>query len=144
MRSRFLRKLFHASGPLGQAQLRRHFLKTAAFATGATLSGPARAVCSGLPNHIPHVFSGMPFGLSLHFFFPGPVEGVNPDTGHDPSLITDFNGFIGIAEVAGQAVGKNTATNAMVPYTYTADLRFMMGEFIDCGGQTRRGAFAFI
>src|SRR5437867_352442 len=143
MRYQLLRRLMHSASP-ARAPQRRQFLKTAAFATGAALARPIRAACSGEPNPIPHFFSAMPFGRKLHFFFPGAVEGVDQDTGHDPSLITDFNGVVGVADVAGQGIGKNTATGAMVPYTYDADIRFMLGEFVGCDGQTRRGAFAFI
>lgn len=128
---------------------RRAFMGTAAglgalgAVFGPTFSAPALAGPGpGAPNPIPHTTPG-PFG-PIHFFFPGPVEGVNPNRGHDPSTITDFNGFVGVCDVAGNATGMNTATGQTVADNYTADLRFMSGVFIGQDGREHKGTFAFV
>jgi hypothetical protein len=128
---------------------RRNFIGTAAGlgAVGAVLgpglSGPALAgPGAGEPNPIPHVTPG-PFG-PIHFFFPGAVEGVDANTGHDPSTITDFNGFVGVCDVAGNATGMNTTTGVTVADNYTADLRFMSGVFVGQDGREHNGTFAFV
>jgi hypothetical protein len=127
-------------GPLS----RRQFFRTAAgvgVAIGAGLCLPRRAYAGGndnlLPNPIP--FSQKlppptrPYG-PFHFMLPGPA-----DQGHEPSLITDFNGFIGVAMFTGK--GTDGAGNA---HTFSGDMRFMKGEYVDVAGQNHQGAFAFI
>lgn len=132
---------------------RRNFFAKAAGATAAALTSNlwmpslayADAPGTGIPNPIPHVTPG-PFG-PLHFFFPGPADAsssASPNAGHDPSIITDFNGFIGVADVAGTAVARNTQTGVEVADNYTTDSRFMIGEFVDTAGRNHHGAFAFI
>jgi hypothetical protein len=139
----------HEHSPHAGAVSRRQFVGTAtglgAFAavlgSGAhthALAGPG----AGQPNPNPHVTPG-PFG-PLHFFFPGPVDSTDPNQGHDPSLITDFNGFVGVCDVAGNAKGMNTATGVEVDDNYTADLRFMSGVFIGTDGREHKGTFAFV
>jgi hypothetical protein len=128
---------------------RRNFIgaATGLGAVGAVL-GPGLSVPvlaghgAGEPNPIPHVTPG-PFG-PIHFFFPGPVEGVDANTGHDPSTITDFNGFVGQCDVAGKATGINTVTGEEVADNYTADLRFMSGVFVGTDGRKHKGTFAFV
>ena len=123
---------------------RRQFLRTTAGAgivLGAGLVLPKRAYARGcdnlLPNPVP--FSqklpppARPYG-PFHFFFPGPA-----DQGHEPSLITDFNGFIGVAMFTG--TGKDGKGNAL---TMSGDMRFMKGEYVDVAGNNHQGAFAFI
>ncbi len=129
-----------------RALSRRRLFQTAAGAAGALLLPdlwrPALANPGGMPNPIPHVTPG-PFG-PLHFFFPGPVEGVNANTGHDPSVITDFNGFIGEADLFLTGTGTDTTTGVSAPYKFHTDSRFMLGEFVGTDGKKHRGAFAFI
>ena len=126
---------------------RRRFLTTAVGATGAlfasglwtpAIAGPG----SGDPNPIPHL-TPTPFG-GFHFFFPDPVEGVDANHGHDPSTITDFNGFIGQAELFLTGTGTDTNTGATAPYKFHTDMRFMKGEFVGTDGRKHHGAFAFI
>ncbi|HEV2697894.1 MAG TPA: hypothetical protein VGU90_07865, partial [Terriglobales bacterium] len=73
---------------------RRNFFHASASAAGAgllfetTLSKPllaaeeAHRACPVLAEPIPHTIA-TPFGTTIHHFFPGPVEGVDPVTGHD-------------------------------------------------------------
>jgi hypothetical protein len=145
---------------------RRAFMRGAASGGGAALALQSASVTSataarddededhrvhGLcddPFPIPHLTT-LPFG-SVHFFFPGPVEGTSVPSdptgahdGRDPSLITDFRGFIGQAELNLSGTGTN-AVGDHAPYTFHTDMRFMKGTFIATDGQHHRGAFAFI
>ena len=108
------------------------------------------SVCE-LPNPIPHT-APTPFGTILHNFFPGPVEGTlaptdatgaHPD-GRDPSLIFDFKGFIGQADLQFTGMGTDLNTGQRAPYIFNADVRFMDGMYVGTDGKTRRKAFAFI
>ena len=68
-----------------------------------------RSVPSGTPLPIPGVLfpaapGGNPFGgPAVHFGLPGPADNTVPTLprviGGEPSTITDFNGFIGVAHV---------------------------------------------
>lgn len=107
------------------------------------------------PNEIEHVNRAIQAGFTnkVHFFFPGPVEGtpaapdpegVHPN-GRDPSLIYDFKGVIGQADLGDiMGTGTDLNTGAQARYTFHTDMRFMKGEFIGSDGLKHRGAFAFI
>jgi hypothetical protein len=90
-----------------------------------------------LPNPIPFAQKLLPptpkYG-PFHFMFPGPA-----DQGNEPSLITDFNGFIGGVMFKGS--GKDGAGHAL---TFSGDMRFMKGVYVGVDHKTHRGAFAFI
>lgn len=107
------------------------------------------------PNEIGHVNRVVQaaFTNKVHFFFPGPVEGTPAPTdpegahphGRDPSLITDFKGVIGLADLGDiMGTGTDLNTGAHARYKFHTDMRFMKGEFIGSDGRTHRGAFAFI
>ena len=134
---------------------RRMFIRASAGAASAglvldsALSKPlfaaaeAHRECPVQPEPIAHTIP-TPFGTTIHFFFPGAVEGVNPVTGHDPSLITNFRGVIGEVDLAFAGTGTDLNTGDSAPYGFDADVRFMRGEFVAADGKTHRGAFAFI
>jgi hypothetical protein len=123
---------------------RRQFLRTTAGAglvLGAGLLLPRRAYAGDgdkvLPNPIPFSQKLPPATMKygpFHFYFPGPA-----DQGHEPSLITDFNGFIGVAMFSG--TGTDEDGNAL---TFSGDMRFMKGEYVGVDRQNHRGAFAFL
>jgi hypothetical protein len=108
-------------------------------------------------NPIPHINRAagpQTFG-SFHFFFPGPVDGTVPAAsdpepaaahaaGRDPSLIFDFDGVIGQADLDMSGVGTDLVTGAKSDYTFHTDMRFMKGRFVGTDGRVHRGAFAFI
>jgi hypothetical protein len=147
---------FHHARPDTDAQptagpiSRRRFMWGAAGATGLALAAglwtPARAVKpkpgAGEPNPIPHL-NPTPFE-PIHFSFPGPADSTDPTTGHDPSLITDFKGFIGVADLDLTGTGTDTTTGETAPYNFHTDMRFMKGEFVGTDGRPHRGAFLFI
>jgi hypothetical protein len=62
----------------------------------------------------------------------------------DPSLITDFNGFIGIGEWGGPLAAGTGKDQTDTTLYWAADIRFMDGEYIALDGRHRHGAFAFI
>lgn len=131
------------------------------MAAGATLSSglwtPARAdnddgsgQCAQ-PLPITHTQPG-PFGLQLHNYFPGPIDGSAAATdplgthpeGRDPSTITNFNGVVGQVDLTFSGAALDTRTGAKATYSFHTDTRFMSGEFIASDQQRHRGAFAFI
>ena len=136
------------SGPVSQVArfvkpvfTRRQMLQAATAAAGLALGSglaiSARADDDGsaAPRPIPDTVT--PF--HLHFNFPGPA-----DAGNEPSTITDFNGFLGVAELEMRGTGINTWTGKTTPYTFDTDWRFMKGAYVGLDGETHRGAFSFI
>lgn len=134
---------------------RRNFIRASAGAAGAglvldsTLSQPVFATakpnpaCPVQPQPIPHTIdTGL--GTTIHHFFPGPVEGVDPNTGHDPSHIFDFSGIIAEADLLLTGTGTDLVSGDSAPYGFHTDMRFMKGEFVAADGETHTGAFAFI
>jgi hypothetical protein len=104
---------------------------------------------------IPHINQGPPVGIGgFRFFFPGPVDGSpaatdpEPQTAHaagrDPSLIFNFDGVIGQADLNLTGTGTDTTTGASAHYGFHTDMRFMKGKFMGTDGRVHRGAFAFI
>src|SRR5712692_5844029 len=117
---------------------RRNFMRGAAGAAsaglvlGKNLFLPKVARASSAPtqpNPIP-LSTALPFG-SFHFLFPGPSS--------EPSLITDFNGFIGVIDFTG--MGSDGQGNRL---PYRGDNRFMSGEYVGVDGRLHHGTFAFI
>jgi hypothetical protein len=96
----------------------------------------------GEPTPIPHL-SPTPFE-PIHFFFPGPADSADPDVGHDPSLIADFQGVIGVADLDLTGTGTDTTTDERAPYAFHTDMRFMQGVFVGTDGRKHRGTFFFI
>ncbi|PYK61825.1 MAG: hypothetical protein DME21_08070 [Verrucomicrobia bacterium] len=104
----------------------------------------------GVPLPIPHTTAG-PFG-PLHFYFPGPIDGSAVATdatgthteGRDPSTITNFEGFVGQADLGFSGTAIDTHTGAKAAYSFHTDTRFMKGEFIGSDQRRHKGAFAFI
>ena len=106
-----------------------------------------RSLPSGTPLPIPGLLfpaapGGNPFGgPAVHFGLPGPADNTVPTLprviGGEPSTITDFNGFVGVAHVEG--TGTDNHGNSLF---WDADLRFMDGVFRGDDGRTHEGTFA--
>lgn len=104
---------------------------------GAFVLRPAaalgRKVQNAAPNPIP---GGTNVGGQLFHFLPfGP--------GQEPASITDFNGFVGVADVQ----GTGTATNpdgSTETLLYDTDIRFMKGVYVGQDGAVHKGTFGFI
>jgi hypothetical protein len=74
-------------------------------------------------------------GTDFHFTFFGP--------GIDPSSITDFNGFVGVADVQ----GTGTATNpdgSTETLLFDTDMRLMSGVYVGQDGAVHKGTFGFV
>jgi hypothetical protein len=99
--------------------------------------------CKAPARPIPHIST--PPGA--HFYFPGPVDAsptTSPDTGHDPSIITDFNGVIGQADLILSGTGTDLHTGASAKYDFHTDMRFMDGVFVGLDNERHRGSIGFI
>jgi hypothetical protein len=133
---------------------RRGFLEKSGLTLGAIAGSGLLSRASAMPSLMSSASQGrnsttaatpqpIPGGLQLlgpsgplfHLFLPAP--------GVEPSVITDFNGFIGWAAVGG--TGTHTPVNEAPQHlVFESDLRFMLGEFIGDDGVNHHGAFAFI
>jgi hypothetical protein len=127
---------------------RRQFIRTAAgvAAVGTTLGacvwrpGQARAHQAHEPLAIP---GGTPdLGHTFHVFGPAFPGGSDPDDA-EPSTITDFNGFIGLAYLNGTVTRTKSATSEELWFR-NSDMRFMEGTFRGTDGRMHHGAFAFV
>jgi len=99
--------------------------------------------CKAVPRPIPHITA--PPGA--HFFFPGPVDAspvTSPNTGHDPSIITDFSGVIANADMIFAGTGTDLNSGASAIYDFHADMRVMDGVFVGLDGEQHRGSIGFI
>jgi hypothetical protein len=133
-----------------RAITRRQFVRRAA---GAGLAGAALAAACGNPalarDHgstapVP-IPGGTPaVGGGFHFFGPTPDGSFDPINA-EPSTITDFNGFIGLAYVDVMVTRRNHATGEVrrLPSIFS-DMRFMLGEYRGEDGKLHHGAFALV
>ena len=118
---------------------RRKFIGAAAGTTGAILGSglwmPNLALAAGSdPKPIP---GGFELGGQLfHVFFLG--------EGNEPSTITDFKGFVGVADVQGTGTGINTRTGQHETLNFDTDMRFMQGIYIGMDGKQHSDTFGFI
>ena len=97
-----------------------------------------------LPTVAPLPISGglipNPFGgPDVHQNLPGPADSTVPGVGGEPSTITDFNGFVGVAHVQGTGTDGHGHT-----LLWDADLRFMQGDYRGVDGHLHKGTFAFL
>ena len=126
---------------------RRCFLHAAAGTLGALGAGwllpsPAWAARRD-PKPIPQSFTNPDGGPVIHFNLPGPAD-APPRNGNEPSPITDFDGFIGVAHVQGTGTGTDTNTGKTTPLLFDADVRFMQGIYQRVDGGFGQAAFGFI
>lgn len=116
----------------------------------------ATELCTS-PDPIPHInkFTLAAFGVKLHFYFPGPVEGTfapltdhepgNTQTGgRDPAVIYDFKGFLGQADLILTGTGTDLNTGLSQKYTFHTDSRFFSGVFLGTDGLPHHGTFAMV
>jgi hypothetical protein len=81
-----------------------------------------------------------PFGgPEVHANLPGPADSTTPGIGGEPSSVTDFNGFVGVALVDG--TGTDASGNLLL---WEVDLRFMKGVYRGVDDEFHHGAFAFV
>jgi len=131
-----------------RAMSRRQFARTAAGVTvvGSTLGSglwkPVLAKGRGSNEPVPIPGGFQAGGQTFHVL--GPMLGGTPGDA-EPSTITDFNGFVGLAFIDGEVTQTNTKTGEvrMLPFL-TSDMRFMKGVFRDTKGRVQQGAFALV
>jgi hypothetical protein len=129
---------------------RRQFARRAAGAAvfGAALgSGWWRSGLAGekgplVPVPIP---GGTPaLGGDFHLFGPTPDGSFDPIDA-EPSTITNFNGFLGLAYISGMVTQTNTSTGEVLRLPFVdSDMRFMKGNFRGADGRVQQGAFALV
>lgn len=93
-----------------------------------------RASPKPIPGGIQHPLSGQ--SRLFHVFLPG--------HGNEPSTITDFEGFIGLAHLTGSGNKTNMRTGSSARLLFDADIRFMKGAYIDVKGRNQEGVFGCI
>ena len=119
---------------------RRAFLG-AAGATGAVLATgvlwPGTSLAATRSNAAPKPTTNTSNigGTNFHLTFPGP--------GVDPSSITDFNGFVGIADVRGTGTATNPDGSTEI-LLFDTDMRFMTGVYVGVDGRVHKGTFGFV
>lgn len=80
-------------------------------------------------------------GGTFHVFGPGLLD--PPDA--EPSTITDFNGFVGLAYISGEVARTNTKTGEVLTLPFVnSDMRIMTGVFRGTDGEVHQGAFAYV
>ena len=98
-----------------------------------------RSLPSAGPLPIPGIFNPGLGGPDIHFQKPGPADNTSGRFGGEPSSITDFNGFVGVAHV--QGTGTDNSGNTLF---WDTDLRFMHGVYQGTDGRIHSGTFAFV
>jgi hypothetical protein len=76
---------------------------------------------------------------ALHAFFPGPTSIGDDGFDIEPSTITNFKGFTGVAMLAGTATDANGNN-----FDLASDLRVFQGEYVSADGRHHRGTFVLI
>jgi hypothetical protein len=64
--------------------------------------------------------------------------------GSEPSTVTDFDGFIGVAHAQGTGTGTNTDSGDTSPLLFDADLRFMKGVYQSVDGRILDARLLFV
>ncbi len=121
---------------------RRAFMGASAGATGAMLLQPAAALAASPRT------DNTPNPTTSRATIPGPDGDVTFaltafGPGLDPSSITDFNGFVGVADVQGTGTATY-ADNSTETLLYDTDMRFMTGTYRGKDGQVYKGTFGFV
>ena len=126
---------------------RREFVVTAAGALGTVLGAglwipePAHGaeMAGSAPKPIPGGFKPPFTERFIHHYVPPMVQ-----NGRDPSQITDFTGFVGVAQIAGTGTGIDKKTGATSQLLFELDNRFMKGTYVGIDGGQYTGTFGFL
>ena len=122
---------------------------TAGVAGGVLLSpsflSTGKAVQAVDPKPIPGGLQFLfPDPTVFHVLAPGyPGSGLDPAT-NDPSVITDFNGYVGVAYLTGMGTHTDRKTGHVSRLPFEVDLRFMKGIYVGTDGKRYDGTFGFI
>ena len=120
---------------------RRGFLNGAGVAAaalaGIAVASPTRMLAAkptnAAPNPIPDGFAINGQTFHVHAFGPG----------QEPATITDFDGFVGVADVQGNGTATH-ADNSTETLLFDTDMRFMKGVYVGQDGAVHKGTFGFI
>lgn len=121
---------------------RRAFIGGAAAAAGASLGSgllwPAAASAGSfsVPPPRPTPATTTVNGVAFHFVDPF-------HAGVDPSSITDFKGFVGVADVQGTGTARNP-DGSVETLLFDTDMRFMQGTYVGLDGEVHQGTFGFV
>src|SRR5215470_4199145 len=122
------------------ALTRRAFMRSITVLAGATAGvslipavGRAAKPSNNAPVPTSNTFTAN--GLTFH------VSGFGP--GLDASSITDFNGFVGVADVQGTGTGTNPdgSTETLL---FDTDMRFISGVYQGADAAVHKGTFGFV
>jgi hypothetical protein len=121
---------------------RGHFVRRAAAVVGVLVVAMAVFATPAFARGKPGTPKPIPGGLSADFV-PVPsdpfIHVLPPFPPFEMSTIGDFSGTVGAADIQGTARGSDGTT-----YTFDADMRFMVGTYVDTAGNVQHGSFAFI
>jgi len=102
---------------------------------------PGLALGSQSSSPVPIPGATPVLGGVFHVFGPAAFDPIDAE----PSTITDFNGFDGLAYLSGQVTQTNTATGEVRTLPFVdSDMRFMKGVFRGTDGKIHHGAFALV
>jgi hypothetical protein len=126
---------------LRHAVSRRAFIAGGAGAAGVALGAgmleplTVRAGRAANPAPKPTTSTVTLNGVTFSLVFFGP--------GLDPSSITDFNGFVGVADVQGTGTATNSDGSTEM-LLFDTDMRFMSGVYVAQDGSTHKATFGFV
>jgi hypothetical protein len=82
----------------------------------------------------------------IHAFLPGPADAPLSmlPSGREPSTITDFIGFVGVAHLQGTGTPAGGSGTDALSTLYDVDLRFMQGVYRGVDNQFHFGTFALV
>ena len=123
---------------------RRSFVRTTAGVIAAGAAATAAPLESLVSAHGSNEPVPIPIGsFGFHVNAPG-FPGLDPPDA-DPSTITDFHGFVGLAYISGTVVrtNRNTREKIELPFLFS-DMRFMQGRYKGSDGRLTHGTFGFI
>jgi hypothetical protein len=138
--------LGHAAHPgshVDHVLSRRTFMVGAAGATAAALGSgflrPTDALAAGFSTSPPKPTTNVLAigGLDFH------LVPLTFESGVDLSSITDFNGFVGVADVRGTGTGTNP-DGSVESLLFDTDMRFMSGVYVGLDGAVHKGVFGFV
>lgn len=133
----------HIPKRMGHAHFwQRALSRRQVIVAGAGGAAAATLLSSGLwVPRLAHAFAPVPAAPKPIPLTLGPfhVQLIGP--GHEPSTITDFNGFVGVADVQGTGTGTGPGAGTLL---FDTDMRFMSGEYVGVDGKHYHGTFGFV
>jgi hypothetical protein len=107
----------------------------ASLGTGLVWPAAASAAPFSVPPPRPTPNTTTVNGVGFHF--------VPFGSGVDPSSITDFKGFVGVADVRGTGTARNP-DGSVETLLFDTDMRFMRGTYVGLDGRRHEATFGFV